>query len=264
MQIFVINLDQKPGRWQRMAGLLAGLPFHRIAAVDGKAIDGPEQSSRPFPGILSRYHQACILSHRAALQALLAGADRYGCVLEDDVFISPDFPKFIRDETWIPPGCDLVKIETTTRPVWFTGRHIACRNRRAIRLHSLHLGAAGYIVSRRGAEILLEMTVGPDRAIDRILFGKAGRERLHPVYQLMPALCIQGNHRGDGMTFPDMESSIDHTAPLPVAPKPAPLRKPLPAKVKRELLRPFQQLQAATKTAGLRLKSLRREGVPFV
>jgi len=124
MQIYVINLAEKTGRWSRMAGLLQGLPFHRIAAVDGQTIDGPETNIRTPKKLLSRYHQACLLSHRAAYQAFLAGPDRYGCVLEDDVFISPDFPRFINNEDWIPPGCDVIKIETTQAFVWFTGRRM--------------------------------------------------------------------------------------------------------------------------------------------
>jgi glycosyl transferase family 25 len=267
MQIFVINLDAKPRRWQRLAELLQGLRFKRIVAVDGSTLDGPEQNGRPCPEELSRYHRGCILSHRAVYEEFLAGTDRYCCVLEDDVFLSPDFPKFINDDNWIPPDCDLVKIETTRQPVLVIGRRIQCLNRQATRLHSLHLGTAGYIVSRRGAEILLEMTANPARAMDRIVFGRAGRQRLQPVYQLIPALCIQGSHRGDGTIFPEMESSICRQAPPPPQPSPpktTPAPKPLLAKVKRELLRPFKQLRAFKKAAGRRRTGLRREGVPFV
>ena len=265
MQIFVINLDAKPRRWQRMTELLQGLRFKRIAAVDGKTIEGPEQNGRPYPGVLSRYHQGCILSHRAAYQAFLASTDRYCCVLEDDIFLSHDFHKFINDEAWIPQGCGLIKIETTRQPTWFLGQRIRCLDRHAARLNSLHFGTAAYIISRRGAEILLELTVKPDRAMDRIVFGRVARRRLHPIYQLIPALCIQGSHRGDGVTFPEMESSINRQAPPPPdLPKTAPAPKTLLAKVKRELVRPFKQLRALKKAAGRRSTGLRREGVPFV
>ena len=264
MQIYVINLAEKTGRWSRMAGLLQGLPFHRIAAVDGQTIDGPETNIRTPKKLLSRYHQACLLSHRAAYQAFLAGPDRYGCVLEDDVFISPDFPRFINNEDWIPPGCDVIKIETTQAFVWFTGRRMACLDRQAAQLRSLHLGAGAYIISRRAAEILLELSQGVlDCPIDRLVFGKAGRNRLHPVYQLIPALCIQGCNRGDGATFPDMESSIErHVAPI-IRPKIIPPRKTLQEKIGRELLRPFRNIRKARRNAWLRSKGLQRQGVPF-
>ena len=264
MQIYVINLAEKTGRWSRMAGLLQGLPFYRIAAVDGKTVPGPETNIRTFPRQLSRYNRACILSHRAAWEKFLAGPDRHACVLEDDVFLSPDFPKFIDNEDWIPAGCDLVKIETTQAFIWFIGGRIACLDRRATRLRSLHLGAAGYIITRRGAEILLEMSKDViNRPIDRILFDKTARKRLQPIYQLLPALCIQGSHRSDGVTFPDMESSIDRQPPPTVRPKIIPPRKTLPAKIVRELIRPFHQLRKARRNAWLRSNGLHRQGVPF-
>ena len=269
MQIYVINLAEKTGRWSRMAGLLQGLPFQRIAAVDGKTIDGPEMNIRTYPNIrtipkqLSRYHRACYLSHQAAYEKFLAGPDPYLCVLEDDVFLSPDFPQFINNETWIPPDCDLIKIETTQAFIWTASRRIACLDRQAAQLRSIHLGTAGYIISRRGAERLLEMVPEPNCPIDRLIFGKIGREKLHPIYQLMPALCIQGCHRGDGVSFPDMESSIDRQAPPTIRPMVAPPRKPLLAKVRRELIRPFHQLRTARRNAWLHSNGLRRQGIPF-
>jgi glycosyl transferase family 25 len=264
MQIYVINLAEKTGRWQRMAGLLHGLPFHRIAAVDGKTVAGPEHNIRTFPKQLSRYNRAANLSHRAAWEKFLAGPDRYACVLEDDVFLSPDFPKFINNEDWIPPGCDLVKIETTQAFIWFTGGRIACLDRQTTQLRSLHLGAAAYIITRRGAEILLEMSKDViNRPLDRILFDKMGRKRLQPVYQLVPALCIQGSHRSDGVTFPDMESSIDRQVPPTVRPIIIPSRKTLLTKIGRELVRPFHQFRKARRNAWLRSKGLHRQGVPF-
>ncbi len=114
MQIYVINLDRYPLRWQRMEGLLQGLAFKRIAAVDGKDIDGPEYREPGSPmgyENLSRYTRACLLSHRAIWEQFLAGEDPHCCVLEDDVFISLDFPRFINSSDWIPKDGDLVKLK---------------------------------------------------------------------------------------------------------------------------------------------------------
>ncbi|MBW8863895.1 MAG: glycosyltransferase family 25 protein [Verrucomicrobia bacterium] len=265
MQIFVINLDRKPMRWQRMAGLLQGLPFRRLAAVDGNTIHGPEYNipSRPgSPAVLSRYNRACTLSHRAAMQDFLAGTDRYCCVLEDDVFISPDFPRFINDESWIPSKCDLVKIETTRQEVRLASKGVACLDREAVLLDSVHFGTAGYIVSRRGAQMLLGMTAEPERSIDRILFEPAGLRKLRPV-QLIPALCIQAGHLEGGMIFPEMESSIQPRVPVQKIIPERTERKTLPVKIKREAIRPFRQLNGAVQRTGLRLRGLRWTRVPF-
>lgn len=68
------------------------------------------------PRYLSRFEKACFLSHRKALETILAGTEPYGCVLEDDVLLNRDFPDFVRDKAWIPPAANLIKIETLKRP----------------------------------------------------------------------------------------------------------------------------------------------------
>ncbi|MEI9864980.1 MAG: glycosyltransferase family 25 protein [Limisphaerales bacterium] len=214
MRIYVINLDRHSLRWDRLKELLQGLDFQRIAAVDGKTIDGPELRDRSIPlchEALSRYERACVLSHRAAWLEFLAGKDPYCCILEDDVIISPDFTRFIKRENWIPKRCEVLKIETCTTEFYFSRKTIACLDRRLVVPHSLHLGCAAYIISRRSAQILLEETVRPDRPIDRIMFDETGLQKLRPVYQLFPALCIQANRYQGGILFPELDSSIERT-----------------------------------------------------
>lgn len=267
MQIFVINLDRSLRRWQRMENLLQGLAFKRIAGVDGKTIAGPEQDDLSPPrsyAKLSRYAHACTSSHRAVWQQFLVGTDRYCCVLEDDVFLSPDFPRFINDETWLPPDCRVMKLETTRQEVFVSCQTVACRDRTAALLCSLHFGTAAYIISREGAQALLESTVRPDRSVDRIMFETAGLKKFHPVYQLIPALCIQASHHDDGMIFPEMESLIQPKTRPPVTPiNQSSEETKASAKIKRELIRPFRQLKKLTDTTNLRLKGIRYGRIPF-
>jgi glycosyl transferase family 25 len=267
MQIFIINLDRHAARWQRMAEMLKGLAFKRIAAVDGKNLDGPEPEYRgPAHATcfedLSRYERACALSHRLAWQAFLAGQDSHCCVLEDDVFISPDFPRFMNSTDWIPADGNVVKIETSREELLISRETIACWDRQATLLRSLNYGSAAYIISRRGAQILLGLTQRADRPVDCILFDETGVKQLHPVYQLSPALCIQASHQANGIIFPELKTSIQPD----VRPE-IPARKSLPNKIKRELLRPFYQLNRGFQSAGRliqhRLKGVRRCRVPF-
>ena len=264
MQIFVINLDRNPVRWQRMAGLLAGLDCQRIVAVDGKNLDGPEYNDPAKRGSyegLSRFNRACILSHRAACETFLAGDGRHACILEDDIFFSPHFADFIRDESWIPTDADLVKIETTQQEVLVSTKTIACLDRTISVLLSLHFGTGAYIVSRRGAQKILELTESPLSTIDTTLFGRRGLKALRPVYQMYPAPCIQASHRADGMIFPEMESTIQ---PKIVANNfSAPVKNKFWNKIEREFTRPFRQLQKKIAAARLRLLRLRRCRVPF-
>jgi glycosyl transferase family 25 len=253
-------------RWKRMAGLLAGLNFKRLPAVDGKTLDGPEFNAPDriiCHETLSRYNRACILSHRAAYQEFLAGPDPYGCVLEDDVFLSPDFSRFMNRTDWIPADCHLVKFETTQQEIYTGTPTIRCLDRVAQPLRSLNFGAAGYMFSRRGAQVLLEMTVHPDRAIDRILFDEEGLKRL-PSVQLIPALCIQASHRGGELLFSEMQSTLQpKIEPPPVLRRP-PVRQPRLDKIRRELFRPFRQLAGRFATWDLSWRGLRRLRVPFI
>jgi glycosyl transferase family 25 len=252
-------------RWNRMAGLLAGLNFKRIPAVDGKNLEGPEYND---PGrricfdTLSRYQRGCILSHRAVCQEFLAGTDRYCCVLEDDVFLSPDFSRFVNRTEWIPADCQLMKIETTRQEVYISTQAVPCLDREAMPLRSLHFGTAAYVMSRRGAQILLEMTARPDRSIDRILFEEAGREKL-PSLQLVPALCIQSGHRGGDPIFSELESTIQPKIDPAAVPAGSTGRNPKLDKVRRELFRPFRQLGGWLEVSALSLRGLRRLRVPF-
>jgi glycosyl transferase, family 25 len=246
MQIFLINLDRHPMRLKRMEGLLQGLSFERIAAVDGKTIDGLEKRVNPEPisrADLSRYEKACILSHRAAWLRFLAGLDRHCCILEDDVFISPDFPRFINDESWIPENGGLVKIETYDHRVFVSRKRIPCLNRSAAQLHSTHFGTGAYILSRRRASILLDETCDPDRALDCLLFDETAIQKRSPIYQLLPALCIQGRNIENGILFPEMQSAINQGRPKK--------KKTVLNKIKTELIRPFRQLKNFAGTKAL-------------
>jgi glycosyl transferase family 25 len=266
MQIFVINLDRNPVRWNRMANLLVGLNVRRIAAVDGKNLEGPDYNTpgrQTCPEMLSRYNRACVLSHRMVCQEFLSGSDPYCCVLEDDVLISPDFPHFMNGTDWIPMDAHLVKIETLGERVWLAGKSIACLNRVAKRLRSSHLGTAGYVMSRPGAQNILDLTIRPDRSIDRLLFEEGGLNKLR-TYQMVPALCIQSSRGGEKMIIPELESTIQPKTPLPVAPPRKPVRYPAWNKIQRELSRPFRQLPGFPTWIAMYCQGTRSHRVPFV
>jgi glycosyl transferase family 25 len=259
MKIYLINLDRHLQRLERMEKLLQGLSFQRISAVDGRTVPGPERrdpSRRPDCASLSRYERACTISHRAAWRAFLAGPENYACVLEDDLHLSPDFPRFIQDESWIPPKCGLVKIETHNDRIFISPASRKCLDRSAAVLLSFHLGTGGYILSRQGAAKLLQRSEAMDVPCDGLLFNADALGKQGPVYQLCPALCVQGSRLPNGVDFPEMQSSI----------QPALVRKPKTVwiKIRLEATRPFYQLARASR---ILLKSWRlraRYGaVPF-
>ncbi|MEI9863758.1 MAG: glycosyltransferase family 25 protein [Limisphaerales bacterium] len=186
----------------RLAGR-SGLPAHRGRGRKNARGTGANRLSRPRSyETLDRYNRGCVLSHRAAWQEFLAGPDSYCCILEDDIYISDDFPKFVKDSAWIPKNCKLLKIETIEQPVIISRKTTTCLNRTSAFLYSLDFGTAAYIVSREGAQILLNETARPRFAIDIIVYSKNGRRKLKPSL-LFPALCIQAKRHkaGEGNYF---------------------------------------------------------------
>ncbi|MCX6895197.1 MAG: glycosyltransferase family 25 protein [Verrucomicrobia bacterium] len=261
MQVYLINLDRHPERLRRMTEELRGVPFQRIAAVDGHTVPGSEHRDLSKPadaGRISKFDRACTWSHRVVWREFLAGTERFACVLEDDIHVSPDFARFIGDESWIPVGCDVLKIETAMHQVFIERVVRSGLDRSLAVLRSQHFGTAGYIVSRRGAADLLRRAEELDRSADRLVFNEEALRRHHPVYQLIPALCVQGARIRQGIVIPEMESSIQ-------PPIPPPLPKTFLRKIKAEVTRPFRQLAALPKTLSRKLRWRERWTViPFV
>lgn len=250
MQVYLINLDRHTQRLARMEKELQGVAFKRVAAVDGKTVPGSEHRDPSLPadaGRISKFDRACTWSHRVVWREFLAGTEQFACVLEDDIHVSPDFGRFIGDESWIPAGCDLLKIETAMHKVFIERTARPGLDRSLAVLRSQHFGTAGYIVSRKGAEDLLRRAEEVDRSADRLVFNEEALRRHHPVYQLIPALCVQGARIRDGIVIPEMESSVQPPVPLPEV-------KTLLRKIKAEVTRPLQQLAALPKTLSKRLR----------
>ncbi|HLP76438.1 MAG TPA: glycosyltransferase family 25 protein [Candidatus Paceibacterota bacterium] len=238
MRTYVINLDRHQQRMARITAMLDGLGFERVAAVDGRELDGPETDHPPYPPV-SKYNVACVLSHRVVWKTFLKTNDRFACVLEDDIVLSADFKKFAREDSWIPQGVDLLKIETYLQKVSLSRQNTVCLDRSATPLRSRHFGTAGYIISRQGAEALLPVTEAIDRPADHILFGKRPLNEKLARHQLFPALCTQSRHLQNGPEMPELQSAIVQNRAS---------REPFLRKMQVEMFRPFRQAKKGFET----------------
>jgi glycosyl transferase family 25 len=210
LRVYVINLDRHAQRWARMQALLQGVDLERLAACDGTNFAGPLKRGK-FPKTfedLTRFERACFASHALAWDALLASDASHACILEDDVVLSPDFSSFVASSAWIPASCDVVKLETFSKKVAIARHRVPCGNRSLARLYSDHLGAAGYIVSRRGAEKLRGHAARPTIPVDHLLFDVPCPIPGLQVLQLDPALCIQMGQTPQGTIGTQFQSSI--------------------------------------------------------
>jgi glycosyl transferase family 25 len=239
MKVYCINLDRHSQRMARMNECLKGLPFERIAGVDGANCSGPERrdvSILATPATLTKYERACLASHRLAWARLLADSLPFGCVLEDDVILSPDFSSFVDNTEWIPVGCEIVKLETFLEPVTLSRATRPARGRRLAEIRSLHYGSAAYLLSRHAAERLLAATVAPALPVDAVLFYPERSKVNGPTWQLDPALCVQAQRQPGAVTFEELQSCI----------QPPRFKKKKTARQRfiAEASRPFRQLAA--------------------
>lgn len=96
--VFLINLDRSPDRLENVSKNLkeVGLPFDRIAAVDGTKLDMDNIGSFALKKSVEKNKSlnssaiGCSLSHYYAYKRFLATNYEWCLVLEDDVNFSPD------------------------------------------------------------------------------------------------------------------------------------------------------------------------------
>ncbi len=192
MDVYLINLERSPDRLARMTKRLEGIAFERIDACDGR-LDPPHNG-------LSGTEIACISSHMKAWKALLSSDRPYACILEDDAVLSEDFLSIIASDSWLPRGFDVVKIDTHFHRCLIEKKSSQHESRCLHRLRSTHLGAAAYIISRKGAENMLPFSHPKNQPLDYWLFGQVAGRRFS-IYQMVPALCRQEDYSRSGSTI---------------------------------------------------------------
>ncbi len=205
--LFVINLDRRPDRLaaQKAQAARLGFMIERVPAMDGA---DPRFAARAVGlarngpiGPLNDGALACSMSHAVAWKRLLDSGGEAALILEDDAELSARVPAFLDAFGEARLGLDLVRLERKSNErglfVEKSGYEVAgCELRR---LHSLHAGAAAYIISRRGAHFALDRFEGIDVPIDHFLFNPASRTvfaALRP-YQAFPALARQSRAISD-------------------------------------------------------------------
>jgi glycosyl transferase family 25 len=181
------------------------IPFERVAAVDGRALDSDAipRGDGEYP--MARSEVACVLSHMRCWDLFEASGETHCAIIEDDVHLGARFKDFITEGPWLSKDFDVVKIEGARKRVWLDRRESPTLKGHAMRrLASKHMGSAGYVVSRAGLGKLRQLTARISHPIDEVLFGRHLAEL--NVYQLVPAIVAQ-----DQVISPQaLESTIAH------------------------------------------------------
>jgi glycosyl transferase, family 25 len=202
--IFYINLAGRTDRRRLMEGQFQalGLAARRIEAVTPAELTPADLARYGDP---QRLHWltpteiSCSLSHLKAMRAFTAGGAPHAVIFEDDVVLSPSLPGFLTAFEAAPPAFGLVKLETFDEPLRLKpgneGEIAGVALRRGFGGSS---GSAGYIVSRRAAEIILGRDDLCRASADRALFNPHEPLGRHVTMRLAdPGLCIQ-EHRLPG------------------------------------------------------------------
>ena len=120
--IFLINLDSRSDRLEKMTSRLGNLSFTRIAAINGQNLKEQDIISPITKYKMAKNEIACILSHRLVWEKIVAENIPYACILEDDVVLSDSFSDFIKNSNWLPSNFDVIKIETYLSRIFLSRR----------------------------------------------------------------------------------------------------------------------------------------------
>ena len=137
---------------------------------------------------------ACMMSHVSVWQKMIDEQIPYLAIFEDDVYLGEDAEFLLNSSDWINPEWHIVKIEAFTKKVFVSSNMypIESTNRYITQLKGENLGTAGYILSLQGAQKYLDYLAHHQlRPLDELMFDDFIACGSEPVYQMMPALCIQ-------------------------------------------------------------------------
>lgn len=174
--IVFINLDKDTQRRERMQEQLArlGLQGQRLPAVWWRDLPAQQQAQWYSPQRnRAQYYKAlvdgekgCYASHIVAWQQLLASDAPALVVLEDDVLLQDDFAHVVQAVMALPTAWDMVKLMGRAQREKVRSWRALTAQHRLIQYRRVPSFTAGYIVSRAGAQKLLQSRVPFGRPID--------------------------------------------------------------------------------------------------
>ena len=235
-KIFVINLERRPERRERMRAALKllNLRYELFSAIDGRQLNESYLEELnvtmltgwrdPWGSRTITYGEiGCFLSHYFIWEKVVAGEMDSVIVLEDDIRFLPGFRMRFSEMV------DEVKRLSLDWDLIYLGRKRLVRNGEALVSGTSHLvhpaytyWTVGYMLSLSGAEKLVsQQPLRKIMAVDEylpVMFDKHPRrdwsERFHPrdlrVYSVEPLVLEPTHFVGDKYYFTDTEP---HTAP---------------------------------------------------
>jgi glycosyl transferase, family 25 len=178
------------------ANFFEGIDFKE---TDKKVLEENCLGFGPWGEIQDR-EMACTASHAKAWKRFLESDSDICLIMEDDIYISEELEKWLNDLSWWPTEAEIIKLECWVEKINGKGKILlenpgkSHLNRKVKKLLTRHMGAAGYLLTRRAAEKLIK-SVPLNMVADHILFNMNASKiaKNMEIYQVIPALIIQGN-----------------------------------------------------------------------
>ena len=143
---------------------------------------------------LTENEKSCFMSHISVWNKAIEDNLDYVAIFEDDIFLSESAGLLLNDVDWI--DVDFLKIEKTTDNVLLKNKtSYSFKNEKFTLglLKSAHMGAGGYILSKKGLVELIKFIRKQKRKdhIDQMIFDWYRTEGNLNIYQINPVICIQ-------------------------------------------------------------------------
>lgn len=191
--VFLVNLDRNPERLESAKRQLdaLGVPFERIAAVDGSRLSAAE-----VRGAVNRFRWrcavgrpvrlgeiGCAMSHHAIYRRMIRENIPVVCILEDDVLLEPTFPEQLgRVTAWMNPALPQVVMLSYYK----TGE---INTAFEIRPSVMGMYTDGYVITLPAAKALLKANWPLKTPCDH--WWRWVRQKIIFFYHAFPSVCVQ-------------------------------------------------------------------------
>lgn len=177
LPIVYINLTKDTERQRRMASQLSqmGLPAERLPAVWWKDLPSAQQDQHFSPRLnqhqyfkpMGNGEKGCYCSHLHAWRRLLDSDAPAIVVFEDDVRLLPTLPQALQSIASLRTGSwDMVKLYGRAHEKVASRRNLSGGPLELITYRRVPSFAAGYVISRAGAEKMLATRIPFGRPVD--------------------------------------------------------------------------------------------------
>ena len=140
---------------------------------------------------------SCLLSHLSLWQKAIDEQMDYISIFEDDIYLGRNAEDLLSDYVWIPADAHIIKLEVFAPKIKMAyQKYVQVPDQRGLyQLNGMHLGCAGYILSRSACQELLQYARGLQDmiAVDHIVFDVFEQSTSYRPYQLSPGICIQSD-----------------------------------------------------------------------